>query len=109
MKLLSVAVSGFRNVAQTTIELGGISAIVSPNNYGKSNLLQAINFGFEFMKSSSRQRESMMRSLNCMPLNPARQRRLPLLHHARRPTWGPRFVRYGFSFAWLMTTARAAR
>ena len=70
MKLLSVAVSGFRNVAQTTIELGGISAIVSPNNYGKSNLLQAIDFGFEFMKSSSRQRESMMRSLNCMPLNP---------------------------------------
>ena len=43
MKLLSVSVSGFRNIAKTTIELGGISAIVSPNNYGKSNLLRAID------------------------------------------------------------------
>lgn len=111
MKLLSVAVSGFRNVAQTTIELGGISAIVSPNNYGKSNLLQAIDFGFEFMKSSSRQRESMMRSLNCMPLNPK------LANDDFRfsitlddPALGEyRFVRYGFSFAWLRDDGEGCR
>ena len=111
MKLLSVAVSGFRNVAQTTIELGGISAIVSPNNYGKSNLLQAIDFGFEFMKSSSRQRESMMRSLNCMPLNPKLAN--DDFHFSITlddPALGEyRFVRYGFSFAWLRDDGEGCR
>ncbi len=103
MKLLSVAVSGFRNITQTTIELGGISAILSPNNYGKSNLLQAIAFGFEFMKSSSRQRELMMRALNCMPLNPKLANddfRFSIA--LDNPQLGEyRFVRYSFSFAWL--------
>ena len=33
MELLSVSVGGFRNLAYTTIELGGITALVSPNNY----------------------------------------------------------------------------
>lgn len=111
MKLLSVTVSGFRNVAQSTIELGGISAVVSPNNYGKSNLLQAIDFGFEFMKSSSRQREAMMKALNCMPLNPK------LANDDFRfsftlddPSLGEyRFVRYGFSFAWLRDDGKGCR
>lgn len=111
MKLLRVTVSGFRNVAHTTIELGGISAIISPNNYGKSNLLQAIDFGFEFMKSSSRQRESMMRALNCMPLNPK------LANDDFRfsftlddPTLSEyRFVRYSFSFAWLRDDGKGCR
>ena len=34
MKLLSVSVSGFKNVSKTTIELGGITVLASPNNYG---------------------------------------------------------------------------
>lgn len=111
MKLLSVTVSGFRNVTQTTIALGGISVIVSPNNYGKSNLLQAIEFGFEFMKSSSRQRESMMRALNCMPLNPKLAnddfRFSITLDDPRLGEY--RFVRYGFSFAWLRDDGEGCR
>lgn len=111
MRLLSVTVSGFRNVAQTTIEFGGINAIVSPNNYGKSNLLQAIDFGFDFINSSSRQRESMMRALSCMPLNPK------LANDDFRfsvtlddPTLGEyRFVRYGYSFAWLRDDGTGCR
>ena len=103
MKLLSVSVSGFRNIAKTTIELGGISAIVSPNNYGKSNLLRAIDFGFEFISSSSRQRDSMMRALSCMPLNPKLANDdYEFAITIDDPSLGEyRFVRYGFSFAWL--------
>lgn len=111
MKLLSVTVSGFRNIAETTIELGGISAIVSPNNYGKSNLLQAINFGFEFMKSSSRQRKSMMRALNCMPLNSKLANDdFGFSLTLDNPDLGEyRFVRYSFSFSWLRDDGEGCR
>ncbi|MGN0262198.1 MAG: AAA family ATPase [Eggerthellaceae bacterium] len=111
MRLLNVGVSGFRNVTDTVIELGGINAIVSPNNYGKSNLLDAISFGFEFMKAGSRQRESMMRALNCMPLNPRLENddfcfSLTL----DNPSLGEyRFVRYSFAFAWLRDDGTGCR
>lgn len=111
MKLLSVTVSGFRNIAETTVEFGGMSALVSPNNYGKSNFLDAICFGFEFMKASSRQRDSMMRALNCMPLNPKLANddfRFSLT--LDDPDLGEyRFVRYGFSFAWLRDDGEGCR
>lgn len=103
MKLLRLTVSGFRNLAETTIDFDGITAIVSPNNYGKSNLLQAIEFGFDFMNASSRQREAMMRALGCMPLNPKLAN--DDFHFSITlddPSLGKyRFVRYGYSFAWL--------
>ncbi|HQE69981.1 MAG TPA: AAA family ATPase, partial [Atopobiaceae bacterium] len=60
MRLLGLTVGGFRNVAKTTIELGGITAFVSPNNYGKSNLLDAIDFATTFINESPRTRSTMM-------------------------------------------------
>ena len=103
MKLLSVSVSGFRNVSKTTIELGGITALVSPNNYGKSNLLDAVSFGFEFINAGSRLRSSMMRASNLIPLSPVLAN--DDYHFSVEfddPELGEyRFVRYGFSFTWL--------
>jgi hypothetical protein len=103
MRLLSVSVSGFKNVAQTTIELDGITALVSANNYGKSNVLDAISFGFDFISAGSRLRAQMMRAANVIPLCPT------LAHDDYRfamefddPDLGEyRFVRYGFAFTWL--------
>ncbi len=111
MKLLNVTLSGFRNIASTTIELGGINAIVSPNNYGKSNLLQGISFGFEFIKASSRQREAMMRAINCMPLNPKlADSDYRLAFTLDDPGLGDyRFVRYSFSFSWLRDDGNGCR
>lgn len=103
MKLLSITVSGFRNVASTTLELGGITALVSPNNYGKSNLLEAIDFAFEFMGASSKQRAAWMRTPYCIPLSPSLQNEdFRFAMEFDDPSLGEyRFVRYGFSFAWL--------
>lgn len=103
MELLNIGVGGFRNLAYTTIDLGGITALVSPNNYGKSNFLNAIRFAFEFIESGSKRRSALMKSLNCIPLSPA------LANDDFRfnvelddPSLGEyRFVRYGFSFSWL--------
>lgn len=103
MKLLSVSVSGFKNVSKTTIELGGITVLASPNNYGKSNLLNAISFGFEFINAGSRLRSSMMRASSLIPLSPALANDdYSFSVEFDDPKLGEyRFVRYGFSFTWL--------
>lgn len=102
MELLSVSVGGFRNLANTTIELGGITALVSPNNYGKSNFLDAIQFAFQFIESGTKRRNSLMRSTNCIPLSPSLSN--DDFHFSiefDNPSLDEyRFVRYGFSFSW---------
>ena len=111
MKLLSITISGFRNVANTTLELGGITALISPNNYGKSNLLEAIEFAFEFMSASSKQRASWMRATNCIPLSPSLENEdFRFAMEFDDPTLGEyRFVRYGFSFSWLRDDGTGCR
>lgn len=103
MKLLSLTVGGFKNLSQTTIELGGITAFVSPNNYGKSNLLDAIDFGIDFINESPKDRNSMMGYVPTIPLVPE----LSNEHYHFEVEFEDeelgeyRFVKYGFSFAWI--------
>lgn len=103
MKLLSLTVGGFKNLSQTTIELGGITAFVSPNNYGKSNLLDAIDFGIDFINESPKGRNSMMGYVPAIPLVPE----LSNEHYHFEVEFEDeelgeyRFVKYGFSFAWI--------
>ena len=111
MKLLSISVSGFKNILKTTIELDGITALVSPNNYGKSNLLNAISFGFEFINAGNRLRSSMMRATNLIPLSPTLANDD---YHFSIEFDDPeldeyRFVRYGFSFIWLRDDATGCK
>ena len=102
MKLLSLTVGGFRNVAETTIELGGITAFVSPNNYGKSNLLKAIEFATIFINESPRTRSVMMGYVGGIPLVPELAKEdFRFQVEFEDPDLGEyRFVRYGFSFSW---------
>ena len=59
MKLKSVTIGGFKNIRKTKINLSNITAIISPNNYGKSNLLEAIDFGVEFISASEKDRKNI--------------------------------------------------
>ena len=70
MKVTAVTVGGFKNVAKTRFELGGILGLVSPNNYGKSNVLAALGFGVAFLNASPRERQRLMGYIGGMPLNP---------------------------------------
>lgn len=54
MKLKSITVGGFKNIARTKLLLDRVIAVVSPNNYGKSNLLEAIDFGTDFIMHDGR-------------------------------------------------------
>lgn len=69
MELLKLRTGGFKNIEDTTLELFDLTALVSLNSYGKSNLLAAINFGIGFISADAKQKERMMRFQSGVPLN----------------------------------------
>lgn len=69
MKIMELAVGGFRNIQHVHLSLDKLTALVSANNYGKSNVLDAIDFTFQFIKSEADNREKMMKNPDIMPLN----------------------------------------
>ena len=69
MKIKSISVGGFKNLKRSTIQLENITAVISPNNYGKSNLLEAIDFGVDFLSSNSKERKTMMKWIRGIPIN----------------------------------------
>lgn len=102
MKINSIMVGGFKNLITTRLELDGICAIISPNNYGKSNLLEAIDFGFDFIHESRKGRKNMMGWIRGIPLCSALQNseyRFEI-EFEDESLKEYRYVRYGFSFKW---------
>lgn len=102
MKINSIMVGGFKNLITTRLELDGICAIISPNNYGKSNLLEAIDFGFDFIHESRKGRKNMMGWIRGIPLCSALQNseyRFEI-EFENESLKEYRYVRYGFSFKW---------
>ena len=69
MKLTSFRVNGFKNLKDTKIELEGITSLVAFNNYGKSNLFDALQFGLNFISSSNKEKLNMMKLIECIPIN----------------------------------------
>ncbi|ACM59473.1 putative ATPase [Caldicellulosiruptor bescii] len=70
MEILKITISGFKNIENTTIEFNHpITAIVGPNGYGKSNLLQALEFGNYFIKSDEIEKSFFMKRPSFIPIN----------------------------------------
>lgn len=69
MQLYRIAVNGFRNVKTTNIVFDEMISLVSLNSYGKSNLLDAIDFGIDFIKANSEKKNDLMKWHNGIPLN----------------------------------------
>lgn len=61
MNIKSITIGGFKNLNKSKLELESICAIISPNNYGKSNLLEGIDFGVDFIHASRNGRRNMMK------------------------------------------------
>ena len=55
-----IILSGFRNLGRNEITLHDVTSLVAPNNYGKSNLLDAILFGANFIRASSEKKNSQL-------------------------------------------------
>jgi AAA15 family ATPase/GTPase len=69
MTIEKIVLSGFRNLGRNEITLHDITSLVAPNNYGKSNILEAIVFGVDFIRNSSDKKISMMRLRELIPIN----------------------------------------
>lgn len=102
MKLKRITVGNFKNLAETTLELSHVISLVSTNNYGKSNLLEATRFGFDFITSSPKARQNMMHWTRGIPLTPTLAGNDYIFAiEFDDPSLGEyRYVRYGFRFAW---------
>ncbi len=111
MKLLSITVSGFKNIKKTKLRTDGIISIVSPNNYGKSNLLDAIDFGIDFISSSPKDRQKMMAWTRGIPISRTlSQEDFYFEIEFYDPSLAEyQYVRYGYTFSWYKDDSSGQR
>ncbi len=69
MKIQAVLIDGFKNLSNVKISFANITALVALNNFGKSNVLAAIDFGLEFIKGAIDDKAEMMANSNLIPIN----------------------------------------
>lgn len=69
MKIQAVSIDGFKNLSSVRISFDNITALVALNNFGKSNVLSAIDFGLTFIKAPIEGKEDMMSNSNLIPIN----------------------------------------
>ena len=69
MKIQAVLIDGFKNLSNVRISFDNITALVALNNFGKSNVLSGIDFGFSFMKASIEDKKDMMSNSQLIPGN----------------------------------------
>ncbi len=103
MKIKSISVGGFKNLKRSTIQLENITAVISPNNYGKSNLLEAIDFGVDFLSYNSKDRKTMMKWIRGIPINKTIENDEFFFEvELEDESLGEyKFIRYGYTFRWF--------
>lgn len=69
MKIQAVLIDGFKNLSNVKIGFNNITALVALNNFGKSNVLAAIDFGLTFIKATMEDKADMMANSNLIPIN----------------------------------------
>ena len=70
MRLINVTVGGFTNIEKVSLSIKQMCALLSYNNYGKSNVLNAILFGLKFLRADNTEKnDKMRRSINYIPIN----------------------------------------
>ncbi|WP_176786060.1 AAA family ATPase [Desulfosporosinus hippei] len=103
MKLNKISIDGFRNIKMSEIICSELVALVSLNSYGKSNLLQAIDFGVDFIRRDEDTKKDMMSWTKGIPLNksmPSKDFRIEfeMKTSIDENTY---IVLYGYKFKWV--------
>lgn len=111
MTIKTITVGNYKNIALTTLNCPHMLALVSPNNYGKSNMLEAIRFGLDFLSASSKTRNAMMRHLPRIPLSPSLAGKdFTFSIEFDEPSLGQyRYMRYGYQFSWYNDQGTGAK
>ena len=102
MKMQAVVIDGFKNLSNVKIRFDNITALVALNNFGKSNVLSAIDFGIAFIKAGLEEKQSMMANSNLIPLNKLMLgRNYKYEMEVSTEIQSQEFiVKYGFEFNW---------
>ena len=69
MEILNITLGGFKNIKKVRLSFQNIIALVSTNSYGKSNVLNAIEFGIDFIRNDEEIKSNMMSWSKAIPLN----------------------------------------
>jgi predicted ATPase len=60
MRIDGFNIDGFANISQQYLEVRELNALIAPNGYGKSNVLNAIEFGARFINADDAEHQKMM-------------------------------------------------
>lgn len=103
MKILNITVGGFANVEKVKLSLDKFNALVALNNYGKSNVIKAIEFGIDFINESIEEKSKLMALRSVIPINKHIDN-LPYKFEIEFSTIFEKeesIVLYGFTFDWI--------
>lgn len=108
MRIQSVTIGGFKNLSNVRLSFNTITALVSLNNFGKSNVLTAIDFGLDFIHASIDDKSEMMANTNFIPLNKSMiaqnfQFELDILTTIKGKEYR---VVYGYEYCWKTDTVK---
>ena len=111
MKIQAVVIDGFKNLSNVKIRFDNITALVALNNFGKSNVLSAIDFGMTFIKSSVSEKQIMMANSDLIPMNKAMLGRnykyeMEVSTEINSQEY---LVQYGFEFNWKDSVGKAPK
>ncbi len=104
-----ITLGGFRNITKIDLSFENITALVGLNGYGKSNVMDAIDFAFDFLHYPAQGKSTLMSSKQCIPLLKANAGKefefeIDLKLTSQKKDY---FVIYGYSFAWETDTHSA--
>lgn len=94
-----VYVDGYRNIEKVSINLQSQTALLATNNYGKSNLLDAVDFGCCFIRESIANKLAMMQYVPAISINNKIAGR-PFSFEVEGHIDDTTLYKYGYSFVW---------
>lgn len=96
-----IRIGGITNIAQVRVPLQGLTALVAPNNYGKSNVLQGVVFAVRFLTATPQERRLMMAQRMLIPINSSMDSK-PFEFGISGTAEGCDYE-YGYRFEWATT------
>ena len=104
-----ITLGGFRNITKIDLSFENITALVGLNGYGKSNVMDAIDFAFDFLHYPAQGKSTLMSAKQCIPLLKANAGKEFEFEIEFKLTSQKKdyFVIYGYSFAWETDTDSA--
>ena len=97
-----IYIDGFKNIHELNLDLSKINGILSANNYGKSNVLQAISFAVDFITGSVGEKKRMMGWKPGVPCNISDLNKNFKIEFIFNSLQGKEsfLLKYGFEFVW---------